>query len=358
MGNKAHRTVGASLPGFMALLLGAAVAIGGPRIVHAAGVVLDEANYLYEPSAPAEPDPAVWQKFGNISPIFGADSLVLVDPDSSSSLLYVHPIGQMPAAATETLRVTLRVPPISDASAAFDGDVAGGRVILDDGVKRAELQLARDPATRARIVSLGSGATGTPIPFKWDNDVFATYAILRAADGSMTVTITSSDPTVPSVSKTYVPGELAPTNGSAMFAFGSGEQGGGAFGFREVRAQVVDSALTVDIDIKPGSGVPPTINLGSAGVIPVAILSSATFDATQVDPASVSLAGAKVRLIGKADRYSCSFPDVNNDGQLDLLCHVETAQFFIETGESLAVLEAETFAGQKIRGEETIRIVP
>jgi len=32
---------------------------------------------------------------------------------------------------------------------------------------------------------------------------------------------------------------------------------------------------------------------------------------------------------------------VDNDGQLDLLC-----------------LEAETYAGQKIRGEETIRIVP
>jgi hypothetical protein len=31
-----------------------------------------------------------------------------------------------------------------------------------------------------------------------------------------------------------------------------------------------------------------TINLGSAGVIPVAILSSATCDATQVDPSSVS----------------------------------------------------------------------
>jgi len=90
----------------------------------------------------------------------------------------------------------------------------------------------------------------------------------------------------------------------------------------------------------------------------VAILSSPTFDATQVDPASVSLAGAKVRLLGRGGRYSASFQDVNGDGRLDLLCHVETASFFLELGESLAVLEAETLDGRAIRGQETIRIVP
>jgi len=63
--------------------------------------------------------------------------------------------------------------------------------------------------------------------------------------------------------------------------------------------------IRVAIDIKPGSD-PNSINLSSAGVVPVAILSSATFDATQVDPASVTLAGARVKLIGKGDRYSCS----------------------------------------------------
>ena len=42
-------------------------------------------------------------------------------------------------------------------------------------------------------------------------------------------------------------------------------------------------ARKVTIDIKPGSD-PNSINLGSAGVIPVAILSSEAFDATTVDP--------------------------------------------------------------------------
>ncbi len=114
---------------------------------------------------------------------------------------------------------------------------------------------------------------------------------------------------------------------------------------------------TVPIDIKPGS-LPNSINLSAAGVVPVAILSSATFDAMQVNPATVTLAGAKVKLIGKGDKYSCSAEDVNGDGRLDLVCHVVTAQFLIEPGDSIAVLEAETFGGTSIRGEDSIQIVP
>ncbi len=113
----------------------------------------------------------------------------------------------------------------------------------------------------------------------------------------------------------------------------------------------------VDIDIKPGS-FPNSINLASAGVVPVAILSSPTFDATQVDPATVTLAGAAVKLIGKGSKYSCSAQDVNSDGLTDLVCHVETAQFLIEPGDSVAVLEGQTFSGLRIRGENSIQIVP
>ncbi len=342
------------------MLLGVAAAVlGWLPAVDAAGFVLDQADYVYNPSAPAEPDAAVWQKSGNITPILGADSLVLVDPDSSSSLLYAHSVAQIPVGATASFRVTLRIPSVSDSSPAFDGNVTGGRVILDDGVKRAELQFARDATnSNTRILGLGGAATGQPIPWIWDNNIATTYAIARASDGSMTVTITSSDPTIAPISKTYSPGDLTGTSGQAHFAFGTGDLGGGAFAFSEVHGVISDEVVLVAIDIKPGSDDPATVNLGSAGVIPVAILSSPSFDATQVVPESVSLAGAKVKLIGKAGRYSCATTDVNTDGLLDLLCHVETAQFFLEPGESLAVLEAETLGGRAIRGQEMVRIVP
>jgi hypothetical protein len=113
---------------------------------------------------------------------------------------------------------------------------------------------------------------------------------------------------------------------------------------------------TVAIDIKPDS-FPNSINLSSSGVVPVAILSSALFDAVEVNPATITLAGAAVRLIGRVDKFSCHTDDVNEDGRHDLICHIETVQFMIAPGESVAVLEAKTWGGQSIRGEDSINIV-
>jgi hypothetical protein len=115
--------------------------------------------------------------------------------------------------------------------------------------------------------------------------------------------------------------------------------------------------LSISIDIKPGS-LPNSINLASAGSVPVAILSSSTFNATTVVPESVSLAGARVKLVGKSNRGLCAAEDVNGDGLLDLVCQVVTAQFIIEVGDSVAVLEADTIGGQHVRGQDSINIVP
>ena len=131
-------------------------------------------------------------------------------------------------------------------------------------------------------------------------------------------------------------------------------------GVQCVGADIVIAAspfFPVAIDIKPGSDL-NSINLSAAGVIPIAILSSPTFDATQINPASVRLAGAQVSLIGKADKYACHVEDVNGEGLRDLVCQVVTAQLAIQPGDSVAVMEAETFGGTRIRGEDAIRIVP
>lgn len=123
------------------------------------------------------------------------------------------------------------------------------------------------------------------------------------------------------------------------------------------RLEFTLAVTPVAIDIKPGSER-NSINLNSAGVVPVAILGSDTFDAATVDPTTVSLAGASVRLVGKSGRNSCQLQDVNLDGALDLVCQVYTAEFMIEEGETTAVLEAQTTGGQPIRGEDYIRVVP
>jgi hypothetical protein len=115
--------------------------------------------------------------------------------------------------------------------------------------------------------------------------------------------------------------------------------------------------VPVAIDIKPGSDR-NSINLGSAGVVPVAILSSPTFDAQDVNPDTLVLASARVKLIRKGGKYSCRAVDVNGDGLPDLLCHVVTAQFALQPGDTVAVLDAVTHSGQRVRGQDSIRIVP
>jgi hypothetical protein len=50
------------------------------------------------------------------------------------------------------------------------------------------------------------------------------------------------------------------------------------------------SAIVVSVDIKP-QGCPNPLNVGAEGVLPVAILGTATFDVTKVDPSSVKLQG-------------------------------------------------------------------
>jgi hypothetical protein len=116
------------------------------------------------------------------------------------------------------------------------------------------------------------------------------------------------------------------------------------------------SALTVGIDIKPGS-TPNSINLGSGGVVPVAILSSETFDARTVDPLSVTLESSPIVLRGNGTP-SVSVEDVNGDGLADLVVHVATSALQLTTTSTVAVLQGRTYAGVGIVGHDDVNVVP
>jgi hypothetical protein len=128
----------------------------------------------------------------------------------------------------------------------------------------------------------------------------------------------------------------------------------------EIAALVVPPTQ-VDIDIKPGS-YPNAINLGSYGLIPVAILSSDEFDATTVDPETVELAGADVAVRGKSNKYMAHAEDVNGDGLVDLLVQVATENLAPDSlQDGFAVLTGnllEEFGGTLIEGTDEITIVP
>jgi hypothetical protein len=121
---------------------------------------------------------------------------------------------------------------------------------------------------------------------------------------------------------------------------------------------VAFEVLSIQIDIKPGSD-PNSINLGAAGTIPVAILSSSEFHATTIDPSTVTLSGASVGLKGKGSRYMASSEDVNGDGLTDLIIHVEIFELNLVEGSSNSVLYGYSYDGTVvIQGIDSINVVP
>ncbi len=125
--------------------------------------------------------------------------------------------------------------------------------------------------------------------------------------------------------------------------------------------------LTVDIDIKPGS-FPNSINLGSGGTTPVAILGSASLNVNDIDPDTLTLGTAGVKTVGKTDRTLCSVADVSGDfsagpegapdGFLDLVCHFITMDIVPEEGATTATISGELNDGAVIEGVDSVNVVP
>lgn len=108
----------------------------------------------------------------------------------------------------------------------------------------------------------------------------------------------------------------------------------------------------VELDIKPGSE-PNSINPKSNGVIPVAILTTADFDATTVDPLSVAFGPD-----GAEESHSKGhIEDVDGDGDDDLLLHFKTKETGIASGDTEACLTGSTFGGDAIEGCDAIQTV-
>jgi Subtilase family len=116
-----------------------------------------------------------------------------------------------------------------------------------------------------------------------------------------------------------------------------------------------NDTLTVDIDIKPDSE-PNRINLKSWGKLAVAILSSATFDASQVNPRTVKLAGAPV-IIKPNGKPFAELKDVNDDNRLDLVVRVRIQDLQLTETSTEAILIGMTLGGKAIQGKDKVSIV-
>jgi hypothetical protein len=113
--------------------------------------------------------------------------------------------------------------------------------------------------------------------------------------------------------------------------------------------------LRVAIDIKPGD-LSNVINLNSHGKIPVAILSSAGFDARTVDPLTVTVGAAPVALRPNGRPFA-SLEDVNADRRVDLLVHVNTDELALAASATRAELCGKTVSGTGLEGTDTVRVI-
>jgi len=120
-----------------------------------------------------------------------------------------------------------------------------------------------------------------------------------------------------------------------------------------VRVEVM--AVNVNIDIKPGS-FPNAIKLQDTGNIPVAIFSTSTFDAANIDVATLELNGAGVRIVnGKGLQYS--FDDVNGDGLMDLVVHFDRGTLELTVGDTSATVTGTTQDGRQIQGTDSVVVI-
>jgi hypothetical protein len=108
--------------------------------------------------------------------------------------------------------------------------------------------------------------------------------------------------------------------------------------------------IKISIDIKPGS-FPNSLNPRSKGVIPVAVLTTDTFDAATVDGSSIRFAP------DEAEPVHYALEDVDWDGDLDMIFHFRTQKTGIKCGDTEATLIGEKVDGKQITGTDSIRTV-
>lgn len=110
--------------------------------------------------------------------------------------------------------------------------------------------------------------------------------------------------------------------------------------------------IEISIDIKPGDDR-NFISLKSKRAIPVAILSTETFDAQTVDSSTVRFGKTGT----EARSPIATLEDVDGDGDTDMLLNFKPQDTGIECRDNRAYLTGQTFLGQSFEGSDSIKTV-
>ena len=145
-------------------------------------------------------------------------------------------------------------------------------------------------------------------------------------------------------------GGTFPNNSEGRFAFADYAENWAFNGNVIIDSLIVfGDERVVAIDIKPG-GEPNSINPDSKQNISVAVPTTETFDATQIDVSTVEFGpSSATESHGRAH-----IKDIDQDGDADLVLHFNTQETGIACGDTEATLTGETFSGLAVVGIDSI----
>jgi hypothetical protein len=109
---------------------------------------------------------------------------------------------------------------------------------------------------------------------------------------------------------------------------------------------------TIVIDVAPGN-TPTEIESGRGGLLPVAMLSTAAFDATTLDQTTIRF-GPTGTEAGPARTVT---EDVDRDGRQDLMSLFRVADLELPCGGVALLLTAETASGGAVAGSERVTVI-
>ncbi len=202
-----------------------------------------------------------------------------------------------------------------------------------------------DAATNRMVVFAGANSSSLL------NDVW----VLDHANGTGgTPTWSQLSPTGTAPTPRYVHTAVYNPANNRMVVFDGGGVGGNIDETWVLTNASGVTAIPVGIAIRPNRAG-NAISLSTTVTVPVAILSSATFDATtQVDRTSLTFghSGSEHSLASCQNRYL----DVNGDGRLDLTCNFTVSQTGFQIGDTTGYLQGMTTVGNPFAGSDTVSI--
>jgi hypothetical protein len=82
------------------------------------------------------------------------------------------------------------------------------------------------------------------------------------------------------------------------------------------------------------------------------------FDATQIDPSTVSMEGMEIKMVGKSEKLLAHIEDVNGDGLLDMVVQIQDQDGVFTSGSSTAIVTGNLYDGTPFTGSDSICVVP